>query len=55
MSLKKQASCISYCNWSFGIGVWNETPQLIRQYSMVPSQQLKIVMQEAKFFCIFTK
>jgi len=26
--LKKQTSCICYCNWSTDIGVWNETPQL---------------------------
>jgi len=48
MSIKKQISCISYCNWSTGIGIWNETPQLICQYSIVPSQQFKIVMQKAK-------
>jgi len=24
MSLKKQTSCIIYCNWSTGIGIWNE-------------------------------
>jgi len=54
MSFKKQTSCISYCNWSTGIGIWNETPQLICQYSVFPSQQFKIVMQQAKFFPAFS-
>jgi len=50
MSLKKQTGCISYYNWSTGIGIWNElTPQLICQYLIVPSQQFKIVMQKAVF------
>jgi len=55
MSSKKQTRCISCCNWNTGIGIWNETPQLIFQYSIVPSKQFKIVMQAAQFFCIFTK
>jgi len=29
MSLEKQTSCISYCNWSTGIGIkWNTSTQL---------------------------
>jgi len=57
MSLTKRTSCISYCNWSTGIGrpIWNETPQLICQCLVMPFQQFKTVMQKAKFFCIFTK
>jgi len=54
MSIKKQTSCNNYCNWSTGIGIGNET-QLICQYSIVPSQQFKIVMWKAKFFRIFIK
>jgi len=54
MSFEKQTSCISYCNWSTGIGICNETPQLICQYSVFPSQQFKIVMQQAKFFPAFS-
>jgi len=30
-------------------------PQLIYQFSVVPYQQFEIVMQKAKFICIFTK
>ena len=34
ISLKKQTGCMSYYNWSADIGIWNETPQLICQYSV---------------------
>jgi len=37
------------------MGISNEILQLIRQFSLVQYQQLKIVMQKARFFCIFTK
>jgi len=38
MSLQMRTSYISHYNWSTGIGIWNETPQLICQCLVMPSQ-----------------
>jgi len=54
MILKKQTTVLALVSATeVLVLVWNETPQLICQYSVVPYQQFKIVITESTIFLHF--